>query len=506
MHPSGPDGRTPRLRTTIACVICRRRKTRCVTFEYPPSTPCKRCGEKGLVCEYVTVPEYFNSGPPLPQNPPQPVYGAYPGSQSYSTSGHRYPAIGQLEPPASAYASPLPYTLPPPTYARPRYAGSEYPDLSLSAASAPQTRHNAGFGGYIAGEAMNMDMGAGDNDGNNVDTADMTQQPGSYPPDYYGAGGQASGLLLPISVPNHPPTLHVQRCFARGLSISEEGSSSPLRNRTKICRRGQPSRPRRVFLIPSVDPGLACAERRSVETDGTFDGTDGTNALRSHKSRLRRCFDGIATRDAAKAFRRSGKIQSVPSGGNDSPNSLGKKGWRKSLLRVSLPARILPAAEINLELKKEAEEGAFRNAALSPSDAETTSFAVFFLGIPKSQLTYLVLEDHPTSCKLVPLHSPKIRPTRHLLPAVRVVVVKIQCERPLRSVRLQPGTICERRTRYCLGGALYLASETYPSERRRSIISPSSGGRDYRTRSSSTWPWSSTEAPVRRKDLQFGSL
>ncbi|KAF8144558.1 hypothetical protein K438DRAFT_1782748 [Mycena galopus ATCC 62051] len=45
-----PEKRT---RVYIACMTCRRRKTKCETNH--PGNPCKRCSRRGLACEYISI-------------------------------------------------------------------------------------------------------------------------------------------------------------------------------------------------------------------------------------------------------------------------------------------------------------------------------------------------------------------------------------------------------------------------------------------------------------------
>ncbi|KAJ7766298.1 hypothetical protein DFH07DRAFT_1058671 [Mycena maculata] len=118
-----------RRRTIIACSNCRKRKARCITTEQPPKNPCARCVKRGVVCEYVSgaepeysSPESHNSGTRSDSN-----FGAAETGRASPAPRARTPGPSL----SSSRAPPLPYTGPPPLHARPRYAGSPLPDLSL---------------------------------------------------------------------------------------------------------------------------------------------------------------------------------------------------------------------------------------------------------------------------------------------------------------------------------------------------------------------------------------
>ncbi|KAF8173370.1 hypothetical protein K438DRAFT_2051431 [Mycena galopus ATCC 62051] len=133
-----------RRRTLMACLSCRKRKIRCITTEKPPKNPCARCTKKHLLCEYVPATEteqdeHYSSHSGSPQTPefPQSELPAISSSPSLPPSRNPspYPSPGANQSRGSAL--PLPHTIPPPPGYRPRFAGMQYPDLSLLPQSAP---------------------------------------------------------------------------------------------------------------------------------------------------------------------------------------------------------------------------------------------------------------------------------------------------------------------------------------------------------------------------------
>ncbi|KAJ7355337.1 hypothetical protein DFH08DRAFT_933306 [Mycena albidolilacea] len=139
---------TQKKRIYVACIPCRKRKIRCVTIDDSPNTPCKRCTEKGLECEYLAVCEereksLFTEGSAYGQRPPatpqsstwnQPSHG-HGGSSSTGVYAHNYaqPAAPQSNPyygqsSASQYSqSPGPYTNPAPAAYPTRPRSQQYP-------------------------------------------------------------------------------------------------------------------------------------------------------------------------------------------------------------------------------------------------------------------------------------------------------------------------------------------------------------------------------------------
>ncbi|KAF7313011.1 hypothetical protein MKEN_00986000 [Mycena kentingensis (nom. inval.)] len=95
---------------------------RCDPHPQAPNQPCARCKRKGLSCQYTAVS-------PTPQQTQMQTHPGH-GSPGYEPRRHRLIAPA---PPSAPPAPPLPYTGPPPTHIRPRYADAGYPDLSLAA-------------------------------------------------------------------------------------------------------------------------------------------------------------------------------------------------------------------------------------------------------------------------------------------------------------------------------------------------------------------------------------
>ncbi|KAJ7132651.1 hypothetical protein C8R46DRAFT_1235606 [Mycena filopes] len=110
-----------RRRAFQACLQCRRRKTRCITDELDDGDhPCARCTRNNLTCEYgaVTKPE-----PVPPELSPSARCSPLP-PLVWVPQAPRYTPPPEPSPP-------LPHTTPPPPNHRPRYSGSDYPDLGL---------------------------------------------------------------------------------------------------------------------------------------------------------------------------------------------------------------------------------------------------------------------------------------------------------------------------------------------------------------------------------------
>ncbi|KAJ6514299.1 hypothetical protein C8R47DRAFT_1090882 [Mycena vitilis] len=63
-----------RRRAYVACTNCRKRKVKCITLSEVDYRPCTRCAQKGLKCEYFTVPEDdpYRADTPPPQIQPPP--------------------------------------------------------------------------------------------------------------------------------------------------------------------------------------------------------------------------------------------------------------------------------------------------------------------------------------------------------------------------------------------------------------------------------------------------
>ncbi|KAJ7865364.1 hypothetical protein B0H14DRAFT_2734540, partial [Mycena olivaceomarginata] len=134
-----------RRRTLMACAHCRRRKTRCITSEQPPTKPCANCTKKHLNCEYFAVDpdERAEStfGSTRSITPPSPFYAGRPPSRNPSSGDSR---------PSSAGSDHLPAPTNPHGYLGSRSSFSEpssfYPSYPLySAAPAPRAPHAFGL-------------------------------------------------------------------------------------------------------------------------------------------------------------------------------------------------------------------------------------------------------------------------------------------------------------------------------------------------------------------------
>ncbi|KAJ6483141.1 hypothetical protein C8R45DRAFT_931771 [Mycena sanguinolenta] len=88
---------TRRRRAHIACGNCRRRKIKCVMQSEVDYSPCTRCAQKGLKCEYWPGPSsdepLLDSITPPPSNPPSSHYL----DESYSPPPIRPPSAGIRE-------------------------------------------------------------------------------------------------------------------------------------------------------------------------------------------------------------------------------------------------------------------------------------------------------------------------------------------------------------------------------------------------------------------------
>ncbi|KAJ7662555.1 hypothetical protein DFH06DRAFT_1324921 [Mycena polygramma] len=173
-----------RRRTLLACTNCRRRKMRCITTEQPPKNPCARCTKKGLTCEYVAADQDEYS-PELPTSSlPQPATRSGHGASNPTRTN-------QPMPPPSNFslglgpAPPLPYTGPPPPFQRPRYSGTQYPDLSLQGSDQqnPSSQHYSAQAtqGYDPQSAQVYQY---------INPGILTQQHGAQQP---GSGGYPAG-------------------------------------------------------------------------------------------------------------------------------------------------------------------------------------------------------------------------------------------------------------------------------------------------------------------------
>ncbi|KAF7303434.1 hypothetical protein MIND_00572000 [Mycena indigotica] len=108
-------GSNDTLRTSLACINCRRRKRKCVPSTNPASVSCIRCEILRRPCVYPP------SSCPSAGDDPQPRF--LPAVTPINFAAMQCPEPN---------APPLPYTGPPPLHAVPRYSdGTPYPDLAL---------------------------------------------------------------------------------------------------------------------------------------------------------------------------------------------------------------------------------------------------------------------------------------------------------------------------------------------------------------------------------------
>ncbi|KAF7324544.1 Haloacid type II [Mycena kentingensis (nom. inval.)] len=113
----GVGGPMAAKRVAIACSNCRKRKVKCITTEDPPEHPCRRCTEKGLVCQYISVsddmpsePGYYASSPS--RAPPAAYWpDGSPALQPVPWSGYRAdpnrPAAPYPPPPRFSSGQPM---------------------------------------------------------------------------------------------------------------------------------------------------------------------------------------------------------------------------------------------------------------------------------------------------------------------------------------------------------------------------------------------------------------
>ncbi|KAJ6452496.1 hypothetical protein C8R45DRAFT_1193937 [Mycena sanguinolenta] len=135
--PASDVPNSKRRRTLIACVDCRKRKTRCITTEQPPKNPCTRCLKRNRPCHYVSASKWDEDSDSLPApNLPELERpdSTTPSPTSTSSSSRGSPlwnSLGFPQPESQrTRRGSLPYIVPPPVGRRPRYAEAGYPDLS----------------------------------------------------------------------------------------------------------------------------------------------------------------------------------------------------------------------------------------------------------------------------------------------------------------------------------------------------------------------------------------
>ncbi|KAF7288962.1 Zn(2)-C6 fungal-type domain-containing protein [Mycena indigotica] len=170
---SGSATAPKRVRTTQACINCRRRKRKCTPSADPNSATCVRCETQHLVCEFpapdadeIALAAHIQLHPA-----PIPAYGYRgPAAPGYPGPGYPYPYAAPSRPGSTAPApppgfhgqpmygpgEPLPYTGPPPPHIRPRYSnGTPYPNLALSNEQQAQGQMGGqeyGYGGYTGAD------------------------------------------------------------------------------------------------------------------------------------------------------------------------------------------------------------------------------------------------------------------------------------------------------------------------------------------------------------------
>ncbi|KAJ7616541.1 hypothetical protein FB45DRAFT_1105764 [Roridomyces roridus] len=188
-HHNAPHA-TKKRRTIIACLTCRKRKLRCITFEQPPTNPCQRCARLNLTCEYVSV-SLADAEPSQDQIPVQaPRAGSLESTAATPTSidfsaGHHGGNI----------APPLPYTAPPPPGARPRYYGRALPPLGASGSSNPAMEFGTG---HPDPQFLGLDVNTGTGQFNPADASGYPPTVGyGMQPDVHGSYPHSSGPWAP---------------------------------------------------------------------------------------------------------------------------------------------------------------------------------------------------------------------------------------------------------------------------------------------------------------------
>ncbi|KAJ7467700.1 hypothetical protein FB451DRAFT_1401684 [Mycena latifolia] len=142
--PVLPSIFTQRRRVIVACTTCRKRKVKCLASENPPRSPCKRCLEKGIACEYGTVGEDKTTrSQQLEQVSESPAYASRWAPQNLPTQlasshSHARPGSGPFPP---AYLESHSHSNPGPSnsqYLYPHYASQSG---SNSYRSSPRPAH-----------------------------------------------------------------------------------------------------------------------------------------------------------------------------------------------------------------------------------------------------------------------------------------------------------------------------------------------------------------------------
>ncbi|KAJ7205020.1 hypothetical protein GGX14DRAFT_397953 [Mycena pura] len=148
-------------RVYIACLNCRKRKTKCVTDDDADEKPCKRCVENRLECKYIPVDQEPGSTPygqPEASGQGRTRPGDNAHAPSTSPSSSMYPTGASAYPVQSAsYGGQYPQygrtqTFPQPTYYP---QASQYPSQP---GVAPQPRHNS-YGHHVDQSGYYRDPG-----------------------------------------------------------------------------------------------------------------------------------------------------------------------------------------------------------------------------------------------------------------------------------------------------------------------------------------------------------
>ncbi|KAJ7762890.1 hypothetical protein B0H16DRAFT_1455338 [Mycena metata] len=181
--PAGPQFPARRRRGTIACTVCRYRKSRasifsCITSETPPVSPCEYCRRKRLKCEYVSITEQEERS----ENTI--------AEDNTAQSGMHTAPMYAMPPPAGFSASHVPpqgHSVPnpgqPPSYnTHASYAGVNSAHYSNTAygAPAPQSMHAAQYPNYASPQPNHPSSAASGRHGYDTQTVHAVQYSSSH--------------------------------------------------------------------------------------------------------------------------------------------------------------------------------------------------------------------------------------------------------------------------------------------------------------------------------------